>query len=79
MKMPPMRCNHVRNCSELDERILSTNMPSVENINEFLQVIIQAKNLAGDYSENKMTYSIHGQILLDFIKYPSNLWKINEI
>ena len=55
------------------------NLSSVENINEFLQVIIQAKNLAGDYSENKMTYSIHGQILLDFIKYPSNLWKINEI
>jgi hypothetical protein len=50
-----------------------------ENINNILNLLKQVKNYSGEYSDDKKTYSFYNPIAVDFIKYPSNLWKINEI
>ncbi len=50
-------------------------LKNIQNVTMFLK---KAKNTNGSYlGENK--YFIDGPILVEFIKYPSNLWKINEI
>ena len=48
-------------------------------LNFFLSPLKEAKNNNGEYSENKEMFVINNPISIDFIKYPPNLWKIDEI
>lgn len=56
-----------------------TDIKDKNKMNIFLSPIKEAEESQGEYSEDKETYSIHKPILVNFIKYPSGNWKIEEI
>lgn len=62
--------------SEEKARLISSPK---ENINNVLSLLKQATYSMGEYSDDKKAYSLYNPIAVDFIIYPSNLWKINEI
>lgn len=55
------------------------NIKEVNKIDLFLKPIKEAKNSNGEYSDDKQSYSIYEPISVDFIHYPSGIWKISEI
>ncbi len=50
-----------------------------ENISSSLNLLKQAIRSDGSYSARKDGYAIREPILVDFILYPSGVWKIEEI
>ncbi len=51
----------------------------VKKISNFLTPLYKALKSRGEYSEKGDTYSIHDPVLISFFRYPSGIWKINEI
>lgn len=49
------------------------------NVDFLLDYLNQLKNVNGYFSSSNDRYTIEKPIFIEFIKYPSNLWKINEI
>lgn len=61
-----------------EEELESLQKAPIENIQNVMELLKETKNYEGAYlNDNK--YFIDDPILVDFIKYPNGIWKINEI
>jgi hypothetical protein len=64
------------------KKIWEKDLIETEEINKIdilLEALKEAKNKKCDYSENKKSCSIHDPVLISFVLYPTNIWKILEI
>jgi hypothetical protein len=50
-----------------------------KDIENVIGLLKGTKDFAGDYSNDKKHFLVRTPILVEYILYPSNLWKINEI
>ena len=55
------------------------NIKDAKKFNTFLDPLKETKKYKGSYSNDKKIFVVHEPILVEYVLYPSNLWKINEI
>lgn len=54
-------------------------LPTIKNIDFLIQTLKDAEKIAGEYSEDKNSYTIYKPALTNFILYPNGIWKLTDI
>lgn len=55
------------------------NISRADKLNEFLDPIKLVNFSSGEYSNDQESFSIYEPVGVDFVRYPSGVWKLEEI
>ncbi len=65
--------------SKREVELTSLQNSSQENITGIISLLKEAEKTRGGWSEDKKGFVITDPILVDFVLYPNNIWKLVEI